>query len=239
MCWEYVSTPIWSMFVCRRRDGAIGFEDGTTAFLAIASLRHGFAAICRAGGFQTISDHVRAITQCARWLPGGLRSSSWQAANLLEGAAESLLRHFRLAEPDEGIRIMVDLSKTDNPSLVQVAANSHSTPIADNLESKAVDARALAIWQVHGLASGDAAARQWRPRVRPVRCAPDRAIAGAGAGRASGRQAARGGRRAGAGGGVQRDSRRRHLRWVQVRAGSASGFCQRLFSGHSFLQSMT
>ena len=50
---------------CRRRDGPIGMEDGTTAFLAIASLRHGFAAIRRAGGFQTISAHTRAVTQCA------------------------------------------------------------------------------------------------------------------------------------------------------------------------------
>ena len=50
---------------CRRRDGPIGLEDGTTAFLAIASLRHGFAAIRRAGGFQTISAHARAVTQCA------------------------------------------------------------------------------------------------------------------------------------------------------------------------------
>ena len=54
---------------CRRRDGPIGLEDGTTAFLAIASLQHGFAAIRRAGGFQTISAHARAVTQCVLSLP--------------------------------------------------------------------------------------------------------------------------------------------------------------------------
>ena len=48
---------------CRRRKGTSGFEDGTAHFLAIAALRHGFAAIARAGGMPAIRHHTAAITR--------------------------------------------------------------------------------------------------------------------------------------------------------------------------------
>ena len=49
---------------CRRRPGAAGHEDGTAHFLAIAALRHGFAALERAGGLPAIELHTAAITRC-------------------------------------------------------------------------------------------------------------------------------------------------------------------------------
>ena len=48
----------------RRREGAAGLEDGTTSFLGIAALRHGFAAIGRAGGFPAIEAHTGGLTRC-------------------------------------------------------------------------------------------------------------------------------------------------------------------------------
>ncbi len=50
---------------CRRRGGVEGLEDGTAHFLGIASLRHGFAAISRAGGFPAIEAHTCALARCA------------------------------------------------------------------------------------------------------------------------------------------------------------------------------
>jgi len=48
---------------CRKREGAAGLEDGTASFLGIAALRHGFAAIERAGGFPAIDAHTSALTR--------------------------------------------------------------------------------------------------------------------------------------------------------------------------------
>lgn len=47
----------------RRREGAAGLEDGTAHFLGIAALRHGFAAIRRAGGFGAIDTHTTALAR--------------------------------------------------------------------------------------------------------------------------------------------------------------------------------
>lgn len=48
----------------RLRPGPAGFEDGTLPFLAIAALRHGFAAIERLGGMDAIQQRCQAITRC-------------------------------------------------------------------------------------------------------------------------------------------------------------------------------
>lgn len=49
----------------RRREGAAGLEDGTSHFLGIAALRHGFAAIRRAGGFPAVDEHTSMLTRSA------------------------------------------------------------------------------------------------------------------------------------------------------------------------------
>jgi molybdenum cofactor sulfurtransferase len=47
----------------RRREGAAGLEDGTAHFLGIAALRHGFAAIRRAGGFPAVDDWTSLLAR--------------------------------------------------------------------------------------------------------------------------------------------------------------------------------
>ena len=49
---------------CRLRPGAAGFEDGTSAYLAIAALRHGFAQLQRVGGFPAIAQHTCSLSRC-------------------------------------------------------------------------------------------------------------------------------------------------------------------------------
>ena len=49
----------------RLRPGAAGFEDGTSSYLAIAALRHGFAQLQRIGGFPAISQHTCSLSRCA------------------------------------------------------------------------------------------------------------------------------------------------------------------------------
>ena len=48
----------------RRRSGAAGFEDGTPAYLAIASLAHGFAQLNRLGSFPAIERHTATLVRC-------------------------------------------------------------------------------------------------------------------------------------------------------------------------------
>ncbi len=49
----------------RRRPGAAGLEDGTPAYLAIASLAHGFAQLNKLGSFPAIEQHTATLT---RWV---------------------------------------------------------------------------------------------------------------------------------------------------------------------------
>ncbi|KAK9787728.1 hypothetical protein WJX73_008150 [Symbiochloris irregularis] len=47
----------------RQRPGAAGMEDGTSAFLSVAALKHGFAQIHRLGGFTAVEHHTQALTR--------------------------------------------------------------------------------------------------------------------------------------------------------------------------------
>ncbi|BDA46796.1 probable molybdenum cofactor sulfurase [Coccomyxa sp. Obi] len=70
----------------RRRTGAAGFEDGTPAYLAIASLAHGFAQLNRLGSFPAIERHTATLT---RWLAerlASMRHSNGQPVCVLYGA---------------------------------------------------------------------------------------------------------------------------------------------------------
>ena len=67
--YTYSAPSILTARLCRLRKGAAGFEDGTSAFLSIAALRHGFAQLQRVGGFEAISQHTRSLSRCCSHSP--------------------------------------------------------------------------------------------------------------------------------------------------------------------------